>query len=161
MLLARLALICAVFALAARVSSAGGLDADYAAHASRYSDAMTAAMHDYQAGRISETEMQARLRAAGEELALSDAATGREEQHMAAAQTLTPSAPQTPSKPETPAPQAETDNPCFLISCAPPATAPIAASTPVSTSATPLQPATPAAVKPVEDRNHCLFISCP
>jgi hypothetical protein len=123
---------------------------------------MTAAKQDYENGKISEAEMAARIRAAGEALTTADAGTGREENlalaskaqqrpAIVAAQTSTP-----PSEPE---------NSCFLISCGP------ATREAVATPAQEKPPAEPAAAntaiakppappQPAEDHDSCFLIPC-
>jgi hypothetical protein len=160
MLVSRLALMACASSLAACASSPDGFDTAYRAHASRYNDAMTAAVHDYSAGRISDAELQSRLRAAGAELTEADAATGRSEQRAATTQSAAPA--DLAAAP--PAPPVQNDNPCFLISCAAPANAPAASALvaqPVKTPAPDVPAAAaPPQAPPAPQNDRCLFISC-
>ncbi len=125
----RFCFLAGALSLAACSTPSNSFEAAYNAHAARYADEMRAAVQDYQAGRISDAEMQTRLRAAAEALTAADAATGRDEESVLAAypQPNPPAAkpaeaaaaPPQASPPPPPAlrPATSNDDDCLLISC--------------------------------------------
>jgi hypothetical protein len=149
MLVQRLSLIVCALALTACAGSSDNFETAYSAHATRYAGEKAAAVQDYASGRITDAQMQARIRAAGEALTAADAATGREQQRALAANTQPATSP--PSN----------GNSCLFISCTPAAPAPppettVRAATPQGSSA-PAAASTPPAA---EEHNSCLLISC-
>ncbi len=164
----RLTLVAFAFALASCTSPQDGFDAAYNAHATRYSSELTTAVRDYESGRITDADMQARLRAASETLMASDASTAREEQRATATTAPPASSAQAVATPQasqptaTSAAAADDDNSCLFISC------PKSPAPPSATFAAPSQAPPPAAPAPAPaptpsagDDNSCLFISCP
>jgi len=153
----RLLVVASVFALAACASPPSNFETAYSAHASRYTDELTAATRDYEGGRITDADMSARIRAAGETLTAADTATARDENRALAAnaQPVPPAqVVATPVASSGPAPIAEEHDPCILIPCGPATLAPA--------TAAPAEPAAPAPhpAPPPDDHNLCLLIRC-
>lgn len=107
-------------ALGACTTSPEGFDGEYASHSNNYGQAMRDAVHAYERGEISRTEMEKRLGAAANDLAVSDAATAQSEQRELSIYSRPPpnSVPVTNSEasPSTPAAK-DTGNDCLLIPC--------------------------------------------
>jgi hypothetical protein len=150
-----------MFAFTACASSPSNFETAYSAHASRYTDELSAATHDYASGKITEADMAVRIRAAGETLTAADAATARDE-HRALTANAQP-APTTQaavtsavSPASTPAPAAEEHDSCFLIPCGAATATP---AEPAPANASPGAP-TPTPAPPSDDRNSCLLIRC-
>jgi hypothetical protein len=150
----RLLGVASMFALAACASPPSEFEAAYSAHASRYTDELTEATRDYEGGSITDADMSARIRAAGETLTAADAATAREENRALAANAQRAPPGQvvaTPVESSGPEPVAEKHDSCFLIPCGPAAPAPA--------NVSPAAPAPPPA-PPTDDHNLCLLIRC-
>jgi len=152
MLVQRLSLIACALALTACAGSSDNFETAYNTHAMRYAGEKAAAVQDYASGRITDAQMQARIRAAGEALTAADTATGREQQRAFAANTH-------PS----PSPSSSNGNPCLFISCTPAAPAPPAPPRTTAPAATPPSSRDPTAASTppsAEEHNSCLLISC-
>ena len=140
MSLREIATVAGILALSGCAATPDAIDAQYAAHASRYSDERQRALQDFAAGVIAQEAFSTRLEAASLELARADAETGRAE--LAATEAA-----------RTPA--AEPQNACFLISCGATRLQPQPA--PESKPRESPQPS-PAADKPRQ--NGCFLIPC-
>jgi hypothetical protein len=150
MLVQRLSLIACALALTACAGSSDNFETAYSAHATRYAGEKAAAIQDYAGGRITDAQMQARIRAAGEALTATDAATGREQQRALAANTRA-----------APSPSSSNGNPCLFISCTPAApTPPPATTAPAATPQSSRDATAASAPQPAEEHNSCLLISC-
>jgi hypothetical protein len=146
MLVQRLSLIACALALTACAGSPDNFETTYSAHAARYAGEKATAVQDYESGKITDAEMQARIRAAGDELTAADAATGRDQRRALAANTQS-------------GPSPSNGNPCLFISCAL-AAPPPATTTPAATPPSSRVPTATSTPPPSEEQNSCLLISC-
>lgn len=130
------------------------------ANAQHYTDALNAAIRDREEGRITEAQMTARIRSAGETLVAADLSSARDQEAANASGTTQQTASAPPPRPEN-----DDENGCLLISC-PKSQSESAAKTaapapPNQAPATANAPPTDASKPPAADAtDSCLIIRC-